>query len=73
MKFSDMFKDDVTKQWSFARISAALAFIVCLFYTAWLAWETKKVPDFPTGWLTYVIAAYGLNKASSTAITTSGG
>ncbi len=66
MKLLDMFKDDATKQWSFARISAALVVFACLSYSAWVGITEKKLVDIPTNWLTYAMAAYGLNKVAST-------
>ncbi len=66
MKLLDMFKDDATEQWSFSRISAALVVLACLGYAGWIVAQTRTLPDIPNGWLTYVITAYGLNKASST-------
>lgn len=67
MRMLDMFKDDATEQWSFARISAAIVVLSCIIYAGWIAWETKTLVDIPQGWLSYVLIAYGLNKASSTA------
>jgi hypothetical protein len=66
VKFLDMFKDDYTKQWSFARISAALVILYWFLFAVVIGVTERKLIDIPSGWLAYAMAAYGLNKAAST-------
>lgn len=62
----DFFKDDHTKQFSFARISAGVAFAALMVYCGYAVYKTSSLPDLPTGWLQYILGSYGLNKLSST-------
>lgn len=62
----NIFKDDVTKQLSFSRISAALAFMACLIYAGYSIYKTAIMPDIQSGWMSYILGAYGINKFSST-------
>jgi len=57
-----IFCDDATGQWSLSRISAALVLVVNLIYAAWVVYHTRTLPDLQAGWLTLILALYGINK-----------
>lgn len=60
-----IFRDDATGQWSFSRLSAALVLVVNLIYAAWVVYHTSALPDLQTGWLSLILALYGINKIST--------
>lgn len=70
---TDMFKDDVTKQWSLARVSAAVVLAIQLGYSGFVVVTSKTLPDLQAGWLTFLLAIYGINKAASAGISIAGG
>jgi len=51
-------------KWSLSRISAALVLLVNLVYAAWVVYNTKALPDLQAGWLTLILALYGINKTT---------
>ncbi|MGL4677800.1 MAG: hypothetical protein ACRCWC_00275, partial [Plesiomonas shigelloides] len=69
----DMFKDDATKMWSLARLSAALVLLVNFIYAAWAVFKTGAMPDIGGNWTLLLLALYGLNKAGSTITTLKAG
>jgi hypothetical protein len=65
MKMLDMFKDDVTKQFSFGRISAAIVLVFQIGYAGYIVFTTKTMPDLQPGWAGLILVAYGINKMAS--------
>ena len=60
-----IFKDDVTGQWSLARISGSMVLIFNLLFAAGVVCFSHKLPDLPTGWLTLILGLYGINKIAT--------
>lgn len=65
-RFSDIFKDDNTKQYSLGRISATFVLITQLSYAGYVVYTTKILPDLQVGWGGFILGAYGINKVTST-------
>lgn len=69
MSLKDQLKDDKTKQWSFARISAAVVMVWVMGMATWLILSKGDVATNTTGLLkvliAYVAGAYGINKGIS--------
>lgn len=72
MKFTDMFRDDYTKQLSLGRVSAAIILFYLLGCTGHMMIVGKAILDIPTNWLAAMLAFYGINKAASVTTTIKG-
>ena len=67
MKLLDMFKDDVTKQWSLSRVSAFMVVVFNIAYCGYTVWVGDTFPDLGNNWLVLVLTLYGLNKGATVA------